>query len=206
MVRRLGLIIASLFLFVGLFYTFRVPVLRWFATSLIVEDSLQKADAMFVLSGGGYDRRNEAAKILKEGYVNKVVCTGGNPFVELKVFNIDTLESDMTVANLKRLKIPDSLITEIRQGTSTKEESEIILKYSLKNNIKKAIVLSGKLHTHRINEVFRNKLKKAGIQLIVRGAPSSRFNELDWWRSEDGLVAVNNEWLKRIYYWIKYGL
>ena len=110
----------------------------------------------------------------------------------------------MTVANLKRLSIPDSIVTEIREGTSTREESDIILKYCIKKNIRKAMVLSSKLHTHRINEVFRRKLKAAGVELVVRGAPSSRFNEMFWWQSEDGLIAVNNEWLKRIYYWIKY--
>ncbi|HWB64271.1 MAG TPA: YdcF family protein [Chitinophagales bacterium] len=204
MARKLLTGLAVLLLFVGLLYACRTPVLRWFATSLIVEDPLQKADVMFVLSGGGYDRGNEAAKIIQQGYVNKVVCTGGNPFVELKVFNIDTLESDMTVADLKRLNIPDSIITEIREGTSTKEEAEIILAYCTQNHIKKAMVLSSKLHTHRINEVFRKKLNHAGIDLIVRGAPSSRFNEMLWWQTEDGLIAVNNEWLKRVYYWVKY--
>ena len=185
-------------------YVFRSPILRWFATDLIVEDSLQNAGALFVLSGGGYDRGNEAAHIMKLGFANKVVCTGGNPFVELKVFNIDTLESDMTAANLKRLGIPDSLITEIRQGTSTKEESILIINYCKLHKVRTAIVLSSKLHTRRINEVFRPVMQKAGIRLIVRGAPNSRFDEMLWWQSEDGLIAVNNEWLKRMYYWLKY--
>jgi uncharacterized SAM-binding protein YcdF (DUF218 family) len=110
----------------------------------------------------------------------------------------------MTVADLRRLHIPDSIITEIRKGTSTKEESDIILNYCLQHHIKKAIVLSSKLHTRRINEVFRKKLKDAGIELIIHGAPSSQYNEMYWWQSEDGLIAVNNEWIKRMYYWWKY--
>ena len=185
-------------------YVFRVPELRWFATSLIVEDPLQKTDAMVVLSGGGYDRGNEAVKILKAGYTNKVICTGGNPVIELRVFNIDTLESDMTVANLRRQGIPDSIITELRDGTSTKEESDILADYCIQHGIKKLMILSSKLHTHRVQEVFKNKLKKRGIEIVVRGATNSRFDELQWWRYEDGLIAVNNEWLKRFYYWWKY--
>lgn len=191
-------------LFFVVLYVFRTPFLRWFATSLIVEDKLQTADAMVVLSGGGYDRGNEAVKILQQGYTKQIICTGGNPVVELKVFNIDTLESDMTVANLKRQHVPDSVIVEIRDGTSTKEESDIILNYCRQHHFKKIMVLSSKLHTHRVNEVFKEKMRKDNIEVIVRGAPSSRFDELNWWKSEDGLIAVNNEWLKRIYYWIKY--
>jgi hypothetical protein len=134
--RKLLVVILVLVVLGGLVYAFKTPLLQWCATSLIVEDSLQKADVLFVLSGGGYDRGNEAAKVLKQGYVPNVVCTGGNPFLELKVFDIDTLESDMTVANLKRLGIADSLITEIREGTSTKEEADIILNYCENHHIK----------------------------------------------------------------------
>ena len=186
-------------------YTFRAPVLRWFATSLIVQDSLQKVDALVVLSGGGYDRGNEAVKILHAGYTNKVICTGGNQVKELLVFNIDTLESDMTAANLRRQGVPDSEIVELRNGTSTKEESVLIAQYCHQHQLKKIIILSSKLHTHRVQEVFKSKLRKEGIEVLVRGATNSTFDELQWWQDENGLIAVNNEWIKRCYYWWKYG-
>jgi len=202
--RRFLIVVFSLVLLGVLSYTYRANVLRWFATSLIVEDPLQKVDALVVLSGGGYDRGNEAVKIIHAGYVNKVICTGGNPVIELRVFGIDTLESDMTVANLRRQGIPDSIIETLHNGTSTKEESEMISRYCHQHQIKKLMVLSSKLHTHRVQEVFKNKLKKQGVEVIVRGAPNSRFDELKWWQDEDGLIAVNNEWIKRFYYWWKY--
>jgi uncharacterized SAM-binding protein YcdF (DUF218 family) len=202
--RRFLIISFSIILFLVLLYTFREPELRWFATELIVEDPLQKADALVILSGGGFDRGNEAVKIMKAGYVNKAICTGGNPVIELKVFNIDTLESDMTAANLRRQGIPDSNIVELRNGTSTKEESQLIANYCHVHAIKKVMILSSKLHTRRVQEVFKPKLKKQNIEVIVRGAPNSQFDELKWWQDENGLIAVNNEWLKRFYYWWKY--
>ena len=123
---------------------------------------------------------------------------------ELCVFGIDTLESDMAQANLFQLGIPDSVIVMIRVGTSTKEEAKIIFDYCKRNNFKRIIIVSSKLHTYRVNNVFRKKLKDAGVELIIRGAPSSRFNEMEWWKTEDGLIAINNEWLKTFYYWWKY--
>jgi uncharacterized SAM-binding protein YcdF (DUF218 family) len=203
--RRFLIIIFALVLLGAITYVYRAPVLRWFATSLIVEDSLQKVDALVVLSGGGYDRGNEAVKIIHAGYVNKVICTGGNPVIELRVFGIDTLESDMTVANLRRQGIPDSIITILRNGTSTKEESEMIAQYCHQHQLKKIMILSSKLHTHRVQDVFKKKLKKEGVYVVVRGAPNSQFDELKWWQDENGLIAVNNEWIKRFYYWWKYG-
>ncbi|MES2620040.1 MAG: YdcF family protein [Bacteroidota bacterium] len=171
---------------------------------MIKEDSLQQADALFVLSGAGYERGNEAAKIFKNGFVPKVVCTGANLQVEFKVFNIDTLESDVTVANLKRLGLTNSQIVKIPEGTSTREESNVILDYCLKNNLKRIMIVSSKMHTRRVGTVFREKFENAGILLIVRGAPPLSFDEMRWWQHEDGMIGVNNEWMKTIYYWLKY--
>ncbi len=202
--KRLFFLFLLLFIFSSLICIFRIPVLRSCATFLIREEPLQQADALFVLSGGAFDRGNEAVKIFQNGYTPKIICTGANPVADLKVFDIDTLESDMAVANLKRQGVPDSFIVEIKEGTSTREEAMVILNYCRQKNLKRIIVLSSKLHTRRVNEVFREQLNQVGIELIVRGAPSSRFDEMKWWKSEDGLIAVNNEWLKTIYYWWKY--
>ena len=204
MLRKLFLLFLFLLLTVAVLYFFRTPILRSPATFLIREDSLQKADAIFILSGGGYDRGNEAAKLFDAGWAPLIVCTGGNEMPQLCVFNIDTLESDMARANLLQLGIPDSVIVMIRQGTSTKEEFKIILNYCVKNNLKRIIIVTSKLHTYRVNEVFRKTLKDAGVELIIRAAENSRFNELEWWKTEEGLIAINNEWLKTFYYWWKY--
>jgi uncharacterized SAM-binding protein YcdF (DUF218 family) len=204
MLRRLLLVFFVYLLIGGAFYIFRAPLLRSFALLLIKEDTLQQADALFVLSGAGYERGNEAAKIFEKGFIPKIVCTGANLQIEFKVFGIDTLESEVTIANLKRLQVPDSAIVKIPKGTSTREEAEVILNYCLENHLKKVMVLSSKLHTRRVNKVFRKKFKAAGIALIVRGAPPLSFDENRWWQSEDGMIAVNNEWMKTFYYWWKY--
>ena len=203
---RRKLLILFLFLLTSgtLLYIFRTPILRSFAIFLIEEDSLQKADAIFILSGGGYDRGNLAAKLYDAGWAPKIICTGGNALPQLCVFDIDTLESDMARVNLLQLGIPDSLIIMIRMGTSTKEEAKIIFNYCKLNHLKRIIIVSSKLHTYRVNDVFRKKLKEIGVDLIIRGAPSSQFNEMEWWKTEEGLIAINNEWIKTFYYWWKY--
>jgi uncharacterized SAM-binding protein YcdF (DUF218 family) len=187
-----------------LIVVFHKTLLRGCATLLMHEDKLQQAEAIFVLSGGSYDRGNEAVRLFNAGYCNTIVCTGGNPYLELKVFNIDTLESDMAVANLKRQGVPDSCVIQLKYGTSTREEFDTIIEFCKQHHLKRIIVLSSRLHTARVNSVFRKKMDEAGIDLILHGAPSSRFNEYLWWESEDGLIAVNNEWIKTIYYWWKY--
>ena len=121
MLKKLFLFLFLLILLAGVLYVFRQPILRSCAIFLIKENSLQKADAMIVLSGGGYDRGNETVEVFQQGFVNKIICTGENPVVELKVLDIDATESDMTVANLRRQHIHDSCIVQIKYGTITHE-------------------------------------------------------------------------------------
>lgn len=204
MLRKIFILLLPLVFTCATIYIFRAPVLRSFATFLIREDSLQKADAIFILSGGAYDRGNEAAKLFDAGWAPQIICTGGNEIPMLCVFDIDTLESDMARCNLLQLGIPDSIIVMVRMGTSTKEEFKIIKKFCAEHRYKRIIIVTSKLHTNRVDNVFRKPLHDADIELIIRGAPSSRFNELEWWQSEEGLIAVNNEWLKTFYYWWKY--
>lgn len=202
--KKLLVFFISLLVVVGLVFMLRAPLLRGCATFLIHQDSLQHADALFVLSGGGYDRGNEAAKVFHKGFAPKIICTGGNQASEFLVFGIDTLESYATVANLKQHLISDSAIVVLPEGTSTKEEAELILRYSQERKFKRVIVLSSLLHTGRVKSIFDKKFEGSGIAMYIHGAPSSRYDELNWWKEENGLIAVNNEWVKTIYYWIKY--
>ncbi|MCS6935403.1 MAG: YdcF family protein [Chitinophagales bacterium] len=202
--KKLLILIAGLLLFAGGAYLLRYQILTSLVEYLICQDDLQPADALFVLSGGGYDRGNEAARVFRAGYVPVIVCTGANPVVELRIFNMDTLESDMTVANLRRWQVPDSCIYQIRYGTSTREEADTIIKLCTARGYRKIMILSSRIHTRRVREVFQQRMQEKEIAIIIRGAPSSRYDEYHWWQSEEGLIAVNNEWIKTLYYWWKY--
>jgi len=183
----------------------REPILRSVGNYLIVEDELKQAEVIFLLGGGSFDRGNEAAKLLKSGHANYVVCTGGQVPGTLKALGMKYKEAKVSKINLvKNNKVSTLKVKLIAEGTSTKEESELILSYCLEKNIKEAIVLSSKFHTRRVNDVFRPILEEEGINVILRGAPSSQYDEDYWWQYESGLIMVNNEYLKLLYYFWKY--
>ena len=48
------------------------------------------------------------------------------------------------------------------------------------------------------------KFAQKGIQVSIKGAASSSYSENEWWKSENGLIALNNEYIKLIYYFMKY--
>ncbi len=172
---------------------------------LIVEDPIEKVDAIFLLGGGPFDRGSEAGKLYNAGYTQKIICTGGQVSNLLKSLNMYHKEAEVAKMNLvKNNDVPGRHVVALSEGTSTKEESEIILRYCLEEGFKKVMILSSKFHTRRVNNVFRSLLEDAGVKVLIRGAPSSLYDESLWWESESGLIMVNNEYVKLGYYFLKY--
>jgi hypothetical protein len=66
------------------------------------------------------------------------------------------------------------------------------------------MVVSSLFHTRRIHEFFRLRLYFQGVEMVLRGAPESSFDENLWWKREPGLLFVNSEYIKMGYYWLKY--
>ena len=186
-----------------LLFLLRVPLLRFVGNQLIDEDEVEKTPAVFVLSGDAWDRGNEAIKLYKQGLAEKIICTGENVPRLFLIAGIPYPESELTQLHLLTNGIPAHDIELLCKGTSTKEEADYILEYCKQHDIKKLAIVSTRFHTRRIGNTFRKKFEDAGLQLIVHGAPSSAYNENEWWKSENGLIFVNNEYIKILYYWMK---
>jgi len=182
---------------------FKTQILQSFSNFLIRQDKAEKADLMVVLSGSAFDRGNEGARLYKEGYAKHIVCPGGN-LEDLFLVLGDTLyESDLSKRNIIRNGIPDSLVTAIHYGTSTREEADTILAYCKEHHFKKIIVVTTLFHTRRAGSVYKKRFAAEGITVLMRGAHDSDYDEDHWWQGEYGLIALNNEYMKTLYYLIK---
>lgn len=183
---------------------FRVQIMKGLGSWLVAEDELQQVEVLFILSGGPFDRGLEASKVYKGGYAPVVVCTG--ELVPQDVFALGYIHTEGEISRIMMTNngVPDSVITIIDKGTSTQEESEIIYQYCQQNNISKAMVVSTKFHTRRVKQVFKKRFKDSETQIIIHGAPAAAYEEEAWWQNEHGLIALNNEYMKILYYWVKY--
>jgi len=186
---------------------FKTEILKGVGNYLIYESELKKADAVFVLGGNTYDRTIRAAELFKQNYSNKIITLGANVATVLKSTG-DSLP-DALIAREQLEKIDSALFNEANviplvEGTSTQEEAEAILNFSLENNYTKVIVVSDKFHTRRISNTFIDSFKEEGIEVMLSGASHSSYDEEFWWKSEAGLIMVNNEYVKILYYLVKF--
>jgi len=198
-------IILSIFLFFILtFIIFRNYFLFQIGNWLVYESDLEKSEIIIVFSGAPSERSLKAAELWKKNWAPKILCTGEVVPEALSILKMNRTEAELSAEILYQQKVDSNAISILKSGTSTKEESEAILEYLLKNNIKSCILVSSKFHTRRIYRIFYGLFKKNNIKLIIQGADSQEFNENKWWKDEQGLIFVNNEYMKILYYFYKY--
>jgi uncharacterized SAM-binding protein YcdF (DUF218 family) len=182
----------------------RAPILRGLGNWLINEDKLEKADVIVLLGGNSFERAPEVKRIFEMNYAKEIVCTGSAVSHQLQSLGMNITEAQNSKKYLVKIGVPDSCIMAFNQGTSTIEEARELKKMFMKKGYKKVILVSSKFHTARVHKYFNKEFEGSGIKLIVRGAMPLNYKLETWWHSEEGLLFVNNEYVKSFYYWLNY--
>ncbi len=201
--RNWGIVMASLLLLLLLIFVFRTPILRGIGSYLIVEDDPGKVEYLYVLGGNSYDRGKEAARIFRKGNASRMVCTGGHVPSVFRPFEMEPSEAEVSARVAKEHGVPGGELEVLSKGKSTWEEAHICLEHALKMGADTVAVLSDEFHLRRVRSVFSPLFEKEGVGLRLWGAPSSSYEEMEWWRSEEGMIMVNNEYMKLLYYCFK---
>lgn len=185
---------------------FKVNILRSIGNGLIYQDALEPCEAIFVLSGSADERAKHAAYLHKKGYAPRIVCTGAIIPENVEILGMEYKEAQITQTALtKRYKVPDTLVTCLLEGTSTKEEADAVLNYAEKHHLSKIMIVSTAFHTKRVKYIFRKRFKhNKNIKLCIQAAPALDYNERYWWKDEEGLLTVYTEYAKKMYYFFKY--
>lgn len=182
----------------------RMALLRGLGNFLITGDPPAHVDEVFVLGGAIVDRGIEAANVYRTGISERFIFTGAPIPTALEGLGIDSTEAECTRNEAVRNGLPLAYTVVLNKGTSTFEESEALLAQAIADGADTVLVISSKFHLRRVGFVFRDRFRKAGITVLLHGAPSQTFDEQRWWASEEGLIMVNNEYVKLGYYWLKY--
>lgn len=194
---RLGL----LALLLGLLHR---PILRGLGNWLWKETPVTHADVVCVLGGGARDRGRAAADLYRQGIADRFICTGGQVPGDVEVMGLPFTESDLTGHQLVANGVPAVAVLSFRTGTSTQEEADALLPRLLAEGVDTVVIVSHRFHLRRIHGVFSARYKRAGIVVQLHGAPTEAFDERTWWRTEQGMIMVFNEYAKLLYYALKH--
>lgn len=190
----------------GITYGCRNTLLAEAGGFLVINDALESSDVIYVLNGDPNARPLQAARLFKEKLAPRVFIAraASSPLNELHVMPNTT---DMAVAAMERLGVPESGITVLQMAKgvrSTYDEAALLRVYMEQSHMRRAIIVTSAFHTRRARWIFRRLLPENHFKVMMSATPDPKYNEGNWWRSEDGIIACNNEYLKLAYYWVHY--
>lgn len=196
----------AVLLLLGLVFVFRAPLLTAVAEGLIVNDPPQPADIIFLLNGDYNSRPFWAADLYEQNLAPLVVIARSEdtPAVKLGLIPNDT---DISVSVLEKNGVPaDKIVVLSWPGgvTSTFDEAAALHQYVNMTDISRVILVTSEFHSRRAKWIFGRELSGLPVRLEMAAVPYSTFDKTNWWKNENGLITLNNEYIKLVYYFFKY--
>ena len=204
---RRGRIVVKIFVSFVLIW----PLVAWVgARLLITEAPLANADAIVVLGGSANykERAREAAKLLLEGRSPRLLITNDNmrgPWSSAEQRNLYFYER--SVEELRNAGVPADRVDLLMQPVaSTQDEAKVVRQYAEEHKLQSVLIVTSAYHSRRalwvFSRVFRDTRIQIGLISVTPGDQSPR--PATWWLSRRGWRLVPTEYVKMLYYVLKY--
>lgn len=186
-------------------------LLAWVAAKgLIVSNELSRADAIVVLAGSSayQERTRRAAELFHEGRAPKIILTNDN----LKSGWSNELERnplfiERAAAELKRAGVAEAEIKMLPQNVSSTYDEALLLRgYAEAHGLRSILLVTSAYHSRRALWTFHKVFEGSGINVgLLSVAPGEQMPlPATWWLHARGWQVVAGEYLKLIYYWVRY--
>ena len=187
------------------------PILAWVAAEvLIVKAELASADAIVVMSGSStyLERADWAARLFREGRAPMIILTNDS-----LISGWDKKEErnpyfyELAARDLQKRGVPESkiqVVSDIALGTY--EESLGLRDYATAHQFKRLLVVTSAYHTRRTLWSLRHACAGSGIEVGIDSPPPGWQTPAPsrWWWHRWGWKVVAGEYVKLIYYWMRY--
>ena len=188
--RALRRAVAGLMLALAAAITFYPLWLPLVAQVLIVDEPLQKADAIVVLGGGIGDREVTGARLFAEGYAPLMMTTGG----EIVLPGLTGVTAaGLSADELQSRGVPASAIIQLTTSKTTCDDARLTLA-SLPPGAHRILLVTDPFHTRRAQWLFNRAAP--GLEVITVAATPSWFNASRWWATDTGIIVVAQEYVK----------
>lgn len=177
-----------LVLLCGALYLARVPLLRLAAESWIVDEPVDHADVIIVLSDDNFyaDRVTRAAELMREGQAPIVVASGRRlrPYAGIA----ELMQHDLLERGVPKEKI----VVFPQDADNTREEAESLVPLVQQKNWRTVIVVTSNYHTRRARYIFK-KVFPQDIVIHVASARDGDFDPQQWWRKRKSWKELTRE-------------
>lgn len=169
-------------------YLARHPIFRVLAEVWVVEDTLERSDALIVLSDDNYyaDRATRAAQLYRQGLAPIVVASGRRlrPYLGIA----ELMEHDLVERGVPK----DKILRVANDADSTREEAQTLAKIAVQKKWREVIVVTSNYHTRRARYIFSHVLP-AGTKVRITGAADGDFDPERWWEKRISVKELVRE-------------
>jgi uncharacterized SAM-binding protein YcdF (DUF218 family) len=186
-------------------------LLAWAAAkALIVRSDLARADAIVVLAGSAtyLERTDWASRMYKQGRAPVIILTNDNvPGGWSVARQRNPMIVELAAEELRRKGVPAERIDTISETvSSTYEEALRLREYAINHDLRSILIVTSSYHSRRALWTLRRVFEGSGIEIGL-DAPGTGVQTpapATWWWHGSGWQIVPGEYVKIIYYWIKY--
>ena len=200
--RRVGAILLLVALVAGVWLE-RAPLLRGMADLWIVSDPSTPADVVAVLGGGLNERPFAAAALYKAGLANKIIVSQAVQERYTKLGLPGHTELNHLV--LLKLGVPEAAIgTFGKENASTDDEAVALRAWTTEHHVSRIIIPTEIFFSRRARWIFNRQFVGSAVDLEIAAFEPSKYTRAEWWKSNGGIIDFQNEFMKYLYYRIKY--
>jgi uncharacterized SAM-binding protein YcdF (DUF218 family) len=187
------------------------PLFAWVAAQLlIVEAEVLAPDAIVVLSGSStyIERADWAAKLYSRNRAPLIILTD-----DKIISGWDRIEErnpffyELSAREMQKRGVPAERIAVVSEpALGTYYESLNVCEYATTHKFRKLLVVTSAYHSRRALWSMRHACERSQIEIGV-SAPDPGWqtpSPWKWWMGRWGWKVVGVEYVKLIYYWIRY--
>lgn len=166
-------------------------MLRFIGESWIVNESLDHADAIIVLSDDNFyaDRVTRAAELFREGKAPIVVASGRRlrPYAGIA----ELMQHDLVERGVPR----ENILVFPQDADNTREEAQALRALVVQKKWHSLMIVTSNYHTRRASYIFRHIFPQGpqGVDLAVVSARDGDFDPEQWWEKRKSLKELTEE-------------
>ena len=204
--KRLRTVLKALLFFVVVW-----GIVAWVAArALIVSAALNSADAIVVMSGSSTykERTHKAAELYRQGRAPLVLLTddhtrgGWSSALQRNPFFVERATDELIEQGVpaEKIRIVPGL------ASSTHDEALLLKDYTSATGLRSILVVTSAYHSRRTLRSLRQSFAGTGTNIGLEPVPpgSQTPSPAFWWLQFQGWRSVGAEYVKLIYYWLKY--
>jgi uncharacterized SAM-binding protein YcdF (DUF218 family) len=180
-------LVAAIFL-LAVLYLARHPIFRLVGEGWVVEDTLDRSDAIFVLSDDNFyaDRATRASQVYRQGLAPIVVASGRRlrPYAGVA----ELIEHDLIERGVPK----DKILRVAHDADNTREEAITLAQVAKQKKWRSIIVVTSNFHTRRARYIFSHVFPK-DTKVRITGARDGDFDPERWWEKRISVKDLSRE-------------